>query len=501
MTHYYLENASIADYKLIRKLGSGKFSEIWLVRNKNGLSFSLKLFFVNSDFNDSILEYIESELQNYTQLLHSNFIKIVESGVYNGRPFLVMPLYKYNLKEQMENHTVNWSENLLAKLICDVTNGLKYLHSKAIIHRSIDPYNILIAETANAHFIVSDFGLDLSDMPFLNKMISRSYNQYDLTKEIYKAAEYKSGKKDTQSDVYALGLILYQFYIGKLDLHHSDGIFKNQIERLNNAKSPYSLEFKELILKCIDPNPQQRITTTQLNQSASAFMAKSHWGNLNSNQDHQAGSPIALNEQSKKGKMPVSASALKATRMLPREKSDADVRKSNYLRKGLKAGIILFSFLLMSNLLYLGLFQWGNVKALSFSTSVLKPVLLFSNRQHSAFISNMTQPFKVIKIAGNNLALVQSQEGLWGIIDSKGETVLDCQMSALSDFKLDGRDIDFAIFEKGPYCGFVTQSGEITSELFESCQLINPNTGMTSKVNKYGTRIDKPIILHDYFKN
>ena len=170
------------------------------------------------------LKRFQEELEAYSLLSHPNVITIYDAGVYNNYPYIVMEYIEgvdicTYVKQQEEKNTPEDSKKkrrkqkgrdwrLCARLIYETALGLEYIHSKNMIHRDIKPANIIVRP--NGSPVIIDLGLVKFNR-------SQSWN---LTKsrEIIGTIEYmpieqaqgKRGQIDARTDVYSLGLVLYE---------------------------------------------------------------------------------------------------------------------------------------------------------------------------------------------------------------------------------------------------------------------------------------------------
>ena len=173
------------------------------------------------------LKRFQKELEAYSLLSHPNVITIHDAGIYKNYPYIVMEYIEgvdicTYVKQQEEQNKQEDSESgeargrdwkLCARLIYETALGLEYIHSKKMIHRDIKPANILVRSNGNPVII------DLGIVKF-NR--TQSYN-LTRSKETIGTFEYmpieqakgKGEKIDERTDVYSLGLVLYELLTGQ----------------------------------------------------------------------------------------------------------------------------------------------------------------------------------------------------------------------------------------------------------------------------------------------
>ena len=159
---------------------------------------------------DRALKRFEREAKALAKLTHSNIVKVLDYGEYEGKPYLVMPfLPGGTLKEQLKGKPMPWQE--AARLLIPIARALAYAHSEGMIHRDVKPSNILITKTGDP--MLTDFGIA--------KIIDEEIT-VDLTGTSaavgtpeYMAPEQVTSKTvDQRADIYALGVVYYEMVTG-----------------------------------------------------------------------------------------------------------------------------------------------------------------------------------------------------------------------------------------------------------------------------------------------
>ena len=147
------------------------------------------------------------EARSLAQLSHANIVSVYDVGEVDNLPYIVMEhLAGGSLKARIER-TGPLKAGDAVRIAIEIANGLTFAHSKGIIHADLKPSNILF--DANDHAKIADFG------------IARTPKEDGSTPELYATAMYVAperveGKQaSVQSDVYGLGLVLYEMLVGK----------------------------------------------------------------------------------------------------------------------------------------------------------------------------------------------------------------------------------------------------------------------------------------------
>jgi serine/threonine protein kinase len=158
---------------------------------------------------ERLLKRFEREAKGLAKLIHPNIVSIIDYGEYEGRPYLVMPYLPGGTLKQRLGQPLPWQE--AARLLLPVARALQYTHQQCIIHRDVKPSNILI--TPSGEPMLTDFGiakiLDVEEGQTLTG------TGVGVGTPEYMAPEQWVGKATVQSDVYSLGVVLYEMVTGR----------------------------------------------------------------------------------------------------------------------------------------------------------------------------------------------------------------------------------------------------------------------------------------------
>lgn len=217
----------IGAYRLIRILGRGGFGSVWLAEQSRPIrrSVALKLIKRGMD-SDEVLTRFRAEQQAVALMDHPNITRVYEAGSSpDGRPFFVMELVDgKKITEFCDANHFTITERL--QLFLQVCAAVNHAHQKGIIHRDLKPSNILITTDGVAPVAkVIDFGIA--------KAVGSGQTEYtEVTKldqvigtPAYMSPEQATGNRadvDTRSDVYSLGIILYEVLVGRVPFDLKD---------------------------------------------------------------------------------------------------------------------------------------------------------------------------------------------------------------------------------------------------------------------------------------
>ncbi len=250
-------------YTLVRLIGRGGFSEVWLAQDKyTGLDIALKIYAPNGGLDSDGIEAFAGEIRRVYNLTHPNLLKPQHFDVCDGMPYLVMP---YCANGSVTKRAGYLSEDEIWKVLHDVAAGLAYLHEHNIVHQDIKPDNIL--QSADGHYLITDFGISARTRATLSK--TQSVNNIGSGTAAYMAPErFSTNPAPTfASDVWALGATLYELITGSVPF--GDGTLPGGLLQKNGAEiSPLpaniSASLREVIEKSVSVNPWDRPTAAAL---------------------------------------------------------------------------------------------------------------------------------------------------------------------------------------------------------------------------------------------
>lgn len=207
-------------YKLREKLGEGGMGSVWVADQSEPIQrrVAIKLIKVGSD-SRSILARFEQERQALALMDHPNIAKVFDAGVEGHQPYFVMELIKgVPLTKYCDDAKLTTQQRL--ELFIPVCQAVQHAHQKGIIHRDLKPNNIIVGLYDGRPVPkVIDFGVAKATGP---KLTDQSI--YTEVGSLVGTLEYMSPEQaelnnldiDTRTDIYALGVILYELLTGSV---------------------------------------------------------------------------------------------------------------------------------------------------------------------------------------------------------------------------------------------------------------------------------------------
>jgi len=246
----------IAGYEAIEILGFGGMGVVWkAVQLGTNREVAIKLMRPGRTENLSSLKLFRQEVGLVSKLEHPNIARIYDSGIHRLDYFFAMELiHGDDLLTYVKKN--NLSQKQILQLIAKVCHAIAFAHQNGVIHGDLKPSNILVTPDGEPH--VLDFGLATTrDNP-----LSRSGPAGTIA---YMAPEQINGWTLPQTDVYGIGVILYEALAGRLprNLPSSrigalDAVSKSLVASPRNFNKSISNELQKLVLKSLTPDPEHR---------------------------------------------------------------------------------------------------------------------------------------------------------------------------------------------------------------------------------------------------
>ena len=202
------EGQQIGPYKLSRRLGRGGFGEVWL-GERHG-KFATTQVAVKLPLDEQVdHSAIEHEAQLWARASgHPNVLPIIEADEYDGQVVIVSEYAPGgSLEDWLKTHGKMSVEKSVETTI-QILDGLEFLHSRNIIHRDLKPANILLQGKTPR---LADFGISRAI-----KTTAASQSQNISGTFAYMSPEALDGKRSVQTDIWSVGVNLYQFLTGTL---------------------------------------------------------------------------------------------------------------------------------------------------------------------------------------------------------------------------------------------------------------------------------------------
>jgi serine/threonine protein kinase len=258
---------TLGHYRVLRQIGYGGMATVYLAEDINlGREVAVKIFWPRPGETQDFLRRFAREARVLAQLDHPNILPVYDYGEQDGFAYLVTPyLPGGTLKDLLKVRKALPPSEVL-RLAAPMLNGLQYAHERGLIHRDIKPANMLFK--ADGSLVLADFGLVK-----VTSSTGDSGAQFDMTNQTrtavtgtpeYMSPEQIAGKATQASDIYAVGIVLYEMLAGKRPFTSDSmvGVLMQQTHeqpRPMRESNPFiSPQLDAVVLRALEKDPARR---------------------------------------------------------------------------------------------------------------------------------------------------------------------------------------------------------------------------------------------------
>ena len=244
-------------YEIIEKIGEGGMAYVYKARD-NFFFFFVAIKVLKNEFSkdEVFVKRFRTEAQSAASLIHPNIVSVFDVGEDKGISYIVMELLESKTLKDYIQAKGPLSSELTLKIAVQIASALEAAHKAHIVHRDIKPQNIMLNQNLVAK--VTDFGI--AKVANTSTATITSFGKTMGSVHYFSPEHAKGGYTDAKSDLYSLGVVMYEMVTGKLPF---------------DADSPVSVALKHIQEIPIEPKKINPNVSQALNQIIMKAMEKS----------------------------------------------------------------------------------------------------------------------------------------------------------------------------------------------------------------------------------
>jgi serine/threonine protein kinase len=273
-------------YELLAEAGHGSMGNVYKARDREtGETVALKLLKPEIASDQNMMERFKKELLFARKITHKNVCRVHDFNRIGGIAFTSMEFVEGESLRSLLNDPEGLSQRKAMDIALQMCAGLQEAHAQGIVHRDLKPENVMIDEQGNVK--IMDFGIARS-MDAITKLTGSMVGT-----PAYMSPEQVSGKKvDVRSDIYSMGLILYELFTGEPAFQAENAVAMAMKQMREAPKPPREVRpsvppgVEAAILKCLEKEPVLRF------KSAAEIADALRKPDAPSPRQHPLGSPV-----------------------------------------------------------------------------------------------------------------------------------------------------------------------------------------------------------------
>lgn len=265
MVDFWRKKNYIGNYRIIRRIGSGGMANIFMAVSKRSTKkqvLALKLMKEEYLLDEVYRKRFLDEGVIIDSMDHPHIVKVFERGEYNNTLFIAMELLEGSTLDKVIEKNKTMSPEQSLDITQQILNALTEIHRTGIIHRDLKPANIMLINKENKeHFVkILDFGLAKTQT--LSRVTESGLVVGTLN--YLSPEQVLNSRFSPASDIYALGVILYEMltgekpFKGETPLEIMQDMFKEELKEPKDIKETIPLKLNTVVMSMIAREPEKR---------------------------------------------------------------------------------------------------------------------------------------------------------------------------------------------------------------------------------------------------
>ena len=253
-------------YEMKEVIGKGKFGVVNLgIHRKTGQQVAIKILNKENIKTIEDKELVQIEIGILKLCHHPNIIRLLDHLENTNYIYIVTEYIEGGtLGQYFKKKKFNFSERQAMNIMCQLASGVKYLHQYGIVHRDLKPDNIMIIpKNDELNIKIMDFGF--------SRIVSKEEKLMEGFGTLYYAAPelIQNSPYNSKIDIWSLGVIIYYMFTGcypfrgKTEDEIEENILEQNVEFKDGEWETVSDNVKDLIQKCLEKNPEERININE----------------------------------------------------------------------------------------------------------------------------------------------------------------------------------------------------------------------------------------------
>jgi serine/threonine-protein kinase len=269
--------AKLDQFTIVRPIGHGAFSDVFLAEDPSGRRVVLKCPHESIMGDVSTFDRFRRELEISRHLQHPGIQRPIEFTTDRSRPYMVMEYVDGETLRALLSREKRLSVDKAVDFGTQLASAMAYAHSQGVVHRDLKPENVLV--TPDGKLVVTDFGVAF--MAGARRLTWRWFSTALGTPD-YMSPEQIQGKRgDARTDVYAIGVMLYEMLAGRVPWEGDNALavmsqhINAAVPPLHEMNSDVPPPIDGIVRKCLRRAPDERY------EDATALRSDlEHWRDL-----------------------------------------------------------------------------------------------------------------------------------------------------------------------------------------------------------------------------